>query len=171
MPRKSTPPKPALSWWVVVSIAGTAVAAALVTAVGDGWNPFRTGPQIVVYRDPPCRCCVGWIQYLRGRGFDVQERITSELSGTRRRFGVPEALASCHTAVVDGYVIEGHVPAEDIERLLKERPAVRGLAVPGMPGISPGMEPYSTDQSPYEVLTFGAKGPLETFSRHSVQTP
>ncbi len=155
----------------IVSIVGTAVAAALIAAVGDGWNPFRTGPQIVVYRDPPCRCCVDWIHYLRGKGFDVQERVTTDLRGTRRRFGVPEALASCHTAVVDGYVIEGHVSAEDIGRLLKERPAIRGLAVPGMPGISPGMERYSTERESYDVLSFASDGRSEAFSHHPAAAP
>jgi len=171
MSRKDKPPQPAISIWFLVSLIGTAVAAALIAAIGDGWNPFRTGPMIVVYRDPPCRCCVGWIHYLRDEGFDVQERITTDLKGTRRRFGVPEALASCHTAIVDDYVIEGHVSAQDISRLLKERPAVLGLAVPGMPGASPGMEPYSPDKTPYEVLTFGAKGPLGTFARHPAESP
>jgi len=151
-----------------------AIAAALIAALGDGWRPFRptpTGPVVVVYRDPPCRCCVRWVESLRDQGFEVEEHVTPDLAAVCTRTRVRESLKSCHTAQVAGYVIEGHVPAEDIRRLLREKPAVRGLAVPGMPGASPGMEPYSEDRSPYEVLVFGAEGARGVFSRHPPDGP
>lgn len=151
-----------------------AVAAALIAAIGDGWRPFRpapTGPVVVVYRDPQCRCCMRWIESLRDQDFEVEEHVTPDLAPVRQRAGVPESLKSCHTVLVDSYVIEGHVPAEDIRRLLREKPAVLGLAVPGMPGASPGMESYSEDRSPYEVILFGAEGARGVFARHPPEGP
>ncbi len=95
---------------------------------------------VTVYRDPNCGCCLGWVQHLRANGFTVSIEETSDLESVRNRYRVPADLAGCHTALIDGYAIEGHVPVVAIRRLLAERPKALGLAVPGMPMGSPGME-------------------------------
>ena len=97
------------------------------------------GPLITVYKTPSCGCCVKWVEYLQKEGFEVRAVNRDDLAPIKQRAGVPPAMSSCHTALVDGYVVEGHVPAQAIRKLLKERPDTRGLAVPGMPANSPGM--------------------------------
>jgi len=120
--------------------------------------------EIVVYKSPSCGCCTKWVEYLRKQGFTVVARDTSGMSAVKAELGVPDAMASCHTAMVGGYVIEGHVPAADIERLLKEHPKVVGLSVPGMVTGSPGMEGGTPEH--YKVLTFDAKGATTVFSSY-----
>jgi hypothetical protein len=105
------------------------------------------------------------VGHLRDNGFTVTERNETDLAPIKRKLGVPTALEACHTGLVDGYVIEGHVPADLIHRLLRERPKVAGLAVPGMPIGSPGMESPGEKPQPYEVLTFDAKGRTSVFAR------
>jgi len=97
------------------------------------------GPLITVYKTPSCGCCVKWVEYLQKEGFQVKAVNRDDLAPIKQRAGVPPAMSACHTALVDGYVIEGHVPAQAIRKLLQERPDTRGLAVPGMPVNSPGM--------------------------------
>lgn len=113
-------------------------------------------PTIIVHKDPNCGCCTGWVQHLKDAGFAVSVRETAQLQAIRKRLGVPTDLAACHTAEVAEYVIEGHVPASAIRRLLEKRPTAVGLAVPGMPVGSPGME-GGTPQK-YDVVVFGASG-------------
>jgi hypothetical protein len=121
-------------------------------------------PAITVYRDPNCGCCSKWIEHLIKHGFAVTDRKSDEMSEIKRGLGVPEKLESCHTGVVNGYVIEGHVPAADIHRLLKEKAKVAGLAVPGMPMGSPGMEGPRTDR--YDVVSFDKTGTTKVFAKH-----
>ena len=97
------------------------------------------GPLITVYKTPSCGCCVKWVEYLQKEGFEVKAVNRDDLAPIKQRAGVPPAMSSCHTALVDGYVVEGHVPAQAIRKLLQERPDTLGLAVPGMPANSPGM--------------------------------
>jgi len=97
------------------------------------------GPLITVYKTPSCGCCVKWVAYLQKEGFEVKAVNRDDLAPIKQRAGVPPAMSSCHTALVDGYVVEGHVPAQAIRKLLQERPNTLGLAVPGMPANSPGM--------------------------------
>ncbi|ANY20535.1 hypothetical protein A6F68_02027 [Tsuneonella dongtanensis] len=113
----------------------------------------------VMFRDPGCGCCKEWAAHAReGLSHEVQMREDVPMGAVKAQYGVPADLASCHTTIIDGYVIEGHVPAREIERLLRERPAgITGLAVAGMPVGSPGMEMDGRVQ-PYEVIAFGAKG-------------
>jgi hypothetical protein len=111
---------------------------------------------ILVHKDPNCSCCSGWVKHLKDAGFTVTVEKTTDLQPVRKRLGVPADLAACHTAEVDGYVLEGHVPAVAVRRLLKERPTAIGLAVPGMPAGSPGMEGGVPQK--YEVVIFGATG-------------
>ena len=122
------------------------------------------GPVITVYKDPNCGCCNNWVDHLIRHGYRVTAKNTSEMTEIKRGLGVPEDLESCHTGVVKGYVIEGHVPAPDIKRLLKEKPTVVGLAVPGMPMGSPGMEGPRTDR--YDVLSFDKAGKTKVFAKH-----
>jgi hypothetical protein len=119
---------------------------------------------ITVYKSPTCGCCSQWVRHLQDNGFKVEAINRSDMNDVKSEAGVPRQLASCHTAVIGGYVIEGHVPATDIKRLLKERPDVAGLTVPGMPMGSPGMEGHRKDR--YEVLTFTRSGDTTTFSRY-----
>jgi hypothetical protein len=115
-------------------------------------------PKIVVSKDPSCGCCTGWVDHLRQAGFSAEVIETSEINRVKVRLGVPQDLASCHTAEIGSYVIEGHVPADAIKRLLAENPTGKGLAVPGMPMGSPGMEMEGMAPEIYEVLLFGPSG-------------
>ena len=122
------------------------------------------GPEITVYKSPTCGCCGAWIEHLKKNGFDARVHEVPDPTPYRAKYGVPEALGSCHTAVVGGYAIEGHVPAADIKRLLRERPKAKGIAVPGMPVGSPGMPGPRKD--PYETLLFDVSGKYVVFERH-----
>jgi len=139
---------------------GWALGAALAAAA-----PVRAAglPQATVHRDPSCGCCGAWVEHLRRAGFPVAVVETGDVDAVKRRLGVPADLAACHTAEVGGYVIEGHVPAGAVRRLLAEKPVALGLAVPGMPVGSPGME--GSPPETYEVVLFGTGG-RRTFARY-----
>lgn len=124
-------------------------------------------PAVKVFKDPSCGCCDGWIGHMRQAGFRV-DVATGDLYAAKARLGVPEDLASCHTATVGRYVVEGHVPADAVRRLLAERPAATGVAVPGMPAGSPGMEGGRHEE--YEVVLFGP-GTRATFGRYREGRP
>ena len=112
-------------------------------------------PTVVVTKDPNCGCCSGWVEHLRQAGFTVDIRDVPDINRVKARLGVPSDLAACHTAEVSGYVIEGHVPASALRRFLDEKPKAKGLAVPGMPVGSPGMEVPDTPPEEYNVILFG----------------
>ena len=131
------------------SAIGILAAAALVPSV----SVLAQAPAILVRKDPTCGCCTGWVKHLRAEGFAVTVEEAADLRIVRKRLGVPADLAACHTAEVEGYVIEGHVPALAIRQLLEKRPSAIGLAVPGMPAGSPGMEGGTPQR--YEVVLFG----------------
>lgn len=116
---------------------------------------------VTVYKDPGCGCCAAWVDHLKANGFAVKVHDVRDMTPHKERLKVPERLASCHTAVVGGYTIEGHVPAAEVKRLLAERPNAIGLAVPGMPQGSPGMETGKRDA--YDVLLFGAGGTTKVY--------
>ncbi|NBJ09432.1 DUF411 domain-containing protein [Microvirga arsenatis] len=141
----------------IAGLAGAAVAAPLRAAEGL--------PKVVVTKDPNCGCCSGWADHLKQAGFQVEVVETTEMNRVKTRLGVPQALASCHTGEVGGYVIEGHVPAPSIKRLLAERHQAVGLAVPGMPVGSPGMEVEGMEPDTYEVILFGPSG-QRSFARY-----
>lgn len=122
------------------------------------------GPVVEVWKTPRCGCCVKWIEHLEAAGFTVQPYDVMDLSEVKRQNRIPRDMESCHTATVGGYVVEGHVPAADVARLLREKPALRGLAVPGMPLGSPGME--SATPEPYVVYTLTESGAGAEWSRH-----
>ena len=120
---------------------------------------------ILVYKDPSCGCCTGWVEHLKSAGFSVTVKDVVDTTPERKRLGMPEAFAGCHTASVAGYVLEGHVPAAEVQRLLAERPAAIGLAVPGMPLGSPGMEVGGRIE-PYDVLLVGRNGQAAVFATY-----
>jgi hypothetical protein len=122
-------------------------------------------PLVEVYKSEGCGCCEGWIEHLKTNGFAVKAEDVGDTSVYRRKFGIPNDLGSCHTGFVDGYALEGHVPAAEIRRLLAERPKVRGLAVPSMPLGSPGMEGPRKD--PYDVLLVKADGSYSVYRHYS----
>ena len=113
--------------------------------------------RIMIYKDPSCSCCGNWANYMQSEGFTTIIRETNDIAGEKIRFGVPTNLASCHTAIIAGYVIEGHIPAAAVKRLLNERPNAIGLAVPGMPSGAPGMEVpgIAASNEVYDVILFG----------------
>ncbi|MGY2049126.1 DUF411 domain-containing protein [Methylobacterium sp. JK268] len=132
-------------------------------AAGGGLARAEGLPEVAVTKDPSCGCCTAWVEHLRKEGFTV--RVTEgAVSPVKVRLGVPRELASCHTAQVGGYVVEGHVPAAAIRRLLTEQPSGTGLAVPGMPAGSPGMEVDGVEPATYDVVLFGPAG-RSTFAR------
>jgi hypothetical protein len=143
----------------------TVLGAAGIGIVAREASAQESLPKVMVTKDPSCGCCSGWVDHLKSAGFPVEVRETSEINRVKVRLGVPNDLASCHTAEVGGYVVEGHVPADAIKRLLAERPQAKGLAVPGMPVGSPGMEVGGVEDDTYEVVLFGPSG-QKTFARY-----
>ena len=139
------------------------VAALLaLAAAGAGAESL---PEVVMHKDPNCGCCGQWAEHLQANGFRVKTVMEGDMQSVKRRFAVPQRLTSCHTAKVGDYVIEGHVPASAIKRLLREKPAVAGLSVPGMPLGSPGMEvPGKKDA--YDVVAFDKAGKIAVFESH-----
>lgn len=145
-------------------VAGVMVTG-LIPQVAFADSGVQAGLEpITVYKSPTCGCCIKWVRHLEDNGFKVEAINRKDMSVIKSENGVPRRLASCHTAIIDGYVIEGHVPAADIKRLLKERPDVTGLTAPGMPMGSPGMEGPRQDR--YDVLTFTREGDTTVFSRY-----
>jgi len=134
----------------------TLAGALLAAAASPAW---AEAPLVEMHKDPNCGCCTAWAEHMEEAGFEVRLHETRDMRAVKLEHGVTPGLASCHTAVVDGYVIEGHVPASDVRRLLDERPDLAGLAVPGMPHGSPGMETGRHDD--YAVLGW----------RHDDRTP
>lgn len=125
-------------------------------------------PTVTVYKSPSCNCCGEWVSHMRDQGFSIDVESKLNVKPVKEQVGVPSSLAACHTAVVDGYVVEGHVPADEVKRLLREQPDVRGLAVPGMPVGSPGME-RGNRVDPYDVLTFTPDGDTTVFASYGQQ--
>jgi hypothetical protein len=128
-------------------------ATALVALLPSLPARAQSGTKIEVYKSPTCGCCSMWVEHLQASGFEVTAEDVDDLDAVKQMAGVPDHLMACHTAMVDGYVIEGHTPAAAIEKLLAERPSIRGLAVPGMPAGSPGMP--SPEPERYDVIAFG----------------
>lgn len=145
-------------------VASLATIAALTSAPAPP-SSLLPAPTVTVFKDPNCGCCTQWVEHLREHAFNVITKDTSDISAPKRTGRVPEHLYSCHTAFVNGYVVEGHVPAADIQRLLKEKPKVAGIAVGGMPAGSPGME-MGSRKDRYDVVAFNRDGTTKVFERH-----
>jgi hypothetical protein len=150
----------ALSRRRVLALMGAAPLGVAVPAGADA------SLAITVHRDPGCGCCGAWVEHMRRAGFAATVVETRDLDAVKRRLSVPAELASCHTAEVQGYVVEGHVPASAVRRLLAERPRATGLSVPGMPIGSPGMEVSGSAPQAYEVVLFGPQG-RRAFARYT----
>ncbi|MCF6203326.1 MAG: DUF411 domain-containing protein [Methylococcaceae bacterium] len=121
--------------------------------------------EIKVYRSASCGCCSKWVSHLKENKFIVKDYIVDDVQIVKDKYGVPQSMASCHTAFVNGYVVEGHVPAKDIMKLLKNKPDVVGISVPGMPVGTPGME-MGGKKDPYEVVSFDKKNNYRVFSKY-----
>lgn len=142
-------------------------AAAVLCFAGFERTAMAQATMVQVWKDPNCGCCQVWVEHLQANGFKVEVRDVGN-TAARKRLGMPEQLGSCHTASVGGYVIEGHVPASDIQRLLKDRPTALGLSVPGMPIGSPGMDgpEYKGRKDAYDVLLVQKDGSSKSFQRY-----
>jgi hypothetical protein len=125
-----------------------------------------SGPLVEVFKTPTCGCCSQWVEHMRKAGFNVRTTDLVDLSTIKKSRGVPAEVQSCHTAVVNGYVVEGHVPPADVHRMLKEKPSIAGIAVGGMPIGSPGMETPFVKAEPYNVTSFDKSGTLKVFAKH-----
>ena len=152
---------------IIISIVATFIltscsglAASRNTEVSDKYGP------VTVYSAPTWGCCTGWSEYLEENGFEVHVEETLEINEIKAKYQIPESIYSCHTAIVNGYVIEGHVPASEIVRLLDEGPDVVGIGVGGMPPGSPGMDLVGFENDPYDVVTFSENGDLEIYSSY-----
>nr|WP_300975504.1 DUF411 domain-containing protein [Sphingomonas sp. LHG3406-1] len=144
-------------------LVGSAAAAACMVGAPALAAPAR--PAMTVYRDPGCGCCSAWADVARKAGYKVTVAPSADMAAVKRRLGVPDALASCHTTVVGGLVVEGHVPMPAVAALLQRRPRnVKGIAVPGMPAGSPGMEVPGGRKDPFDVIAFDAAGRTAKFA-------
>lgn len=121
--------------------------------------------EMTVYRSPTCGCCGKWLEHVKQNGFKVKDVIIEDMQSIKEKHGLPDKLASCHTAIVDGYLVEGHVPAADIQKLLNDKTPVAGIAAPGMPMGSPGME-MGGKADPYKVISYDKQGKFEVFNQH-----
>ncbi|MFP3920461.1 MAG: DUF411 domain-containing protein [Dichotomicrobium sp.] len=148
---------------MVVLVA--AMAGIHPEAAADQSMRSQSLPVVEMTKHPNCGCCTKWADHMREAGFKVEVTETERMWGVKRMAGVPKDLDSCHTAKIGGYIVEGHVPAEDVKRLLRSSPDVRGLSVPGMPIGSPGME-VGDQTEPYDVLTFDAEGETTVFQSY-----
>ncbi|MFQ5635379.1 MAG: DUF411 domain-containing protein [Gammaproteobacteria bacterium] len=157
---------------VSLSAAGAAIVAVLALIVWMSvWKGKSEAAEVIVYKTPTCGCCIKWVAHLRKSGFDVSVVNVPDTEPARKRFGVPRRLGSCHTATVGDYWVEGHVPADLVQRLLAEKPDdIRGIAVPGMPMGSPGME--GPNPVAYQVIAYGNDGKTTIYAtRQGQETP
>lgn len=150
---------------LIILVAGLLTAACSQNKSGNGSGDAET-ISVTMYKNEGCQCCTKWAEHLDANGYEVEEKPVDNLYAFKFNYKVPNDLHSCHTAIIDGYVVEGHVPVEDINRLLEERPDAKGLAVPGMPIGSPGMENPSYPDQPYDVLLFQENGSRTVYSSH-----
>jgi hypothetical protein len=147
-----------------IAIAGLSLSLTIAAVRTPAAITDARKPTITAYKDPSCGCCKNWIEHLIKHGYRVDAKDTPNMAEIKRTLGVPDAITSCHTALVNGYLIEGHVPATDIDQLLTKKPRIAGLAVPGMPMGSPGME--GPRSQAYKVLAFDKSGKTTVFASH-----
>lgn len=148
--------------WMWAGMDAPAGSEPGVAAVAQG-----DATKVVMYQNPSCGCCSKWASHMEAAGFEVETIKTDQINDIKRREGIydPE-IASCHTAFIDGYIVEGHVPADDVRRMLRERPDIKGIAAPGMPVGSPGMEVAGQPADSYDVIAFDAEGNTSVFASH-----
>lgn len=140
---------------------------ATLTSVWDKeTEPAYSGTtEMTVYRSPSCGCCGGWIEHAKQHGFKVKDIKTEDMEALKQKYKLPTQLVSCHTTIINGYVMEGHIPVDDIKHFLSEKPELAGLTVPGMPIGTPGMESQNIKQ-PFQVLAFNDRGEVEVFKEY-----
>ncbi len=161
--KSAAPTRRRLGILAMITVMGAAIASALTW-----WNaprPDQGLESVVVYKRATCNCCAKWVTHLEQAGFEVEVHNESDLDARQDALGVPKSLRACHTALVGGYLVEGHAPASDVHRLLAEKPRARGIAVPGMPIGAPGMEQGDRRDS-YVTLLFQADGQNTVFAQH-----
>ncbi len=149
-----------------VAVPAAANVAPASQAVAEAAPAASSLPRMAVHKSPSCGCCGAWVEHMQQAGYPVEVIAEEDLEPLKLAIGVPSGMASCHTAIVEGYFIEGHVPAQDVARLLMERPDARGLTVPGMPIGSPGMEVASGEVQPYTVYLVNKDGSTTPFSEY-----
>jgi hypothetical protein len=142
------------------------IAAAVATTRRAMAASSASPTPITIYKSSTCECCAKWVDHLRTNGFQPQVHDEEDMNAIKDEMGVPKSVRSCHTALVGKYLIEGHVPADDIRRLLKDHPAIAGLAVPGMPSSTPGMAVPGAPVEPYDVVSFTSAGATTVYARH-----
>ena len=152
--------------WVALIVHSISVSYAQSVWDAKTENLSKDNSDIVVYRSPTCGCCGKWLAHLNAHGFNVTDNVVNDVQEIKDQFGVNPSLASCHTAIINGYVIEGHVPAGDIKAMLKNKDNIKGLAVPGMVAGTPGME-MGDRRSPFKVIAFDANGQLKVYKNYS----
>jgi hypothetical protein len=153
----------------MISRRGFLAGTTGLAAVGAAVRPLlalSAAPLVKVYKSSTCECCAHWVEHLKLNGLRTETHDLDSVDPIKDQRGVPKPLRSCHTALVDSYVIEGHVPADDIQRLLEGRPKIAGLAVPGMPASAPGMYRPGDAKMPYEVLAFQKSGTTAVYAKH-----
>lgn len=140
--------------------------AVVAGSAGNKETPIAAGAlDVTVYRSPSCKCCGKWLDHMKQQGFRINDVLSDDMDAVKAKLGVPAKLASCHTAVVGGYLVEGHVPAGDVKKLLADKPAVAGIGVPGMVAGTPGME-MGDKKEPFTVLSFDKAGNSARFSEY-----
>jgi hypothetical protein len=151
----------------IIGLLAGILLAACGTPASEQATDNQTARTILVYQSPTCGCCNNWVSYMEEQGYTVTVEEVMDLTAIKAEHQVPTNFQSCHTALIDGYVIEGHVPAADIERLLTERPAVVGIGVPGSSISAPGMEIEGAAPQPFDVIMFDETGTTEVFSSYN----
>jgi hypothetical protein len=147
------------------AVGTLAVTIALAWA-GTVWMVAQSAkPQMTVYKSATCGCCSKWVEHMKANGFDVKAIDVDDIDKVKRERGVPADAASCHTALVNGYVVEGHVPADAVQKMLKEKPAIAGIAVPGMPMGSPGMEVPGGQKEAFNIVSFDKTGKTTIYQK------
>jgi hypothetical protein len=147
------------------SLVSVPLALALAWAASIWIAAQAPKPQMTVYKSPTCGCCSKWVEHMQANGFEVKAVNVDDLDKVKRDHGVPASTQSCHTGLVNGYVVEGHVPADAVLKMLKEKPAIAGIAVPGMPMGSPGMEVPGGAKDPYNVVSFDKSGKTAVYQK------
>ena len=149
----------------ITALAGGGAFALIIAALLSWYTPATaTAGTVTVYKNPSCACCGAWVDHMRAAGFELDVRDVNDLQSIKTENGVTPRLGSCHTALVDGYVIEGHVPADLVQKMLTEKPEIAGLSVPGMVVGSPGMEVPGQPAQPYDVIAFDANGKTAVYA-------
>lgn len=163
-----------INWWyitakVIITICITVGILSIFASSAPISYAQTVVPNTTVYNSPECTCCGKWMNHLKEQGFAIKNIPTTDIEQVKQKYNIPNNLTSCHTAIINGYVIEGHVPADDIKRLLAEKPNVAGLTVPQMPVGTPGME-IGNQKDPFTVFSFAPKGKVGVFNKYDTNS-